>query len=209
MNDVISAIGQKIQVGDWVACANGSYVRQEFGIVTKLGNKQNARVHYLGGYYGSGNYVDAAGLVVINEIKGTMDEDKLEKFQKLDSEVELDYTRPKSSKAPKYMVLINPKENMAWVFSFQDEAERNRKMAAVRGGSSSYGIGVVHKDSRSSYFRKEGDPKFHLHRFCNRKSDYELSMKSVKIMGVEGFIDDESGFNMSLVRDLEPISKHW
>ncbi|QDP60504.1 MAG: hypothetical protein GOVbin1096_132 [Prokaryotic dsDNA virus sp.] len=212
---IFDGLNQEITVGDVVAMANGSYVRQEFGIVTKLGNKNNARVASVFNYScEGGTYIDASGLVVITNLVDKLPQEKLDKIREFKSKVVLDYTRPKTSNAPKFCVKISPNLGRGWVISFQDQQELRDKAAAIEeiiGGRFEDRAGYVHRDSRSHFYRKEGDPAFMLQRYMGRKAEYELSMKSVKMLGLDGLIDDDNGFEFVNGEnpELAPIDKYW
>lgn len=212
MNKVIKdGLNQEINPGDIVAMANGSYVRQEFGIVTKLGNKNNARVINVFGYsVEGGSYIDATGLVVITNLIDKLPQEKYDAIMKKKSEAVLDFTRPKSSNAPKYFVEISPNLKKGWVFSFTNSDELRQKGAKVRdltGGRFEDRTGTVARTNVGDYANRRVG--FLLSTYHRKKSEWQLSLKSVTMLGLENYIDDEDGFSLDVVENLEPISRYW
>lgn len=212
MNKIYDSLGQEIKVGDFVAAANGSYVRQEFGIVNKLGNKQNARVSRLDASQYTGSFVDSAGLVVINDIVTAMSEENREKFDEAAENVVLDHTRPKSTATPKYIVRISPKLNKGWVCSFQNDDElkaKSKMISQATGDSFVNGTGEVSRIQKG-YF-SDRKTVFVVDRYGRRrKSEWQLSLKSVTMLGIQDYIDNPDGFDLDIVNNLEPIDlRFW
>lgn len=215
MNPVFSAIGQEIQVGDWVLAANGSYVRQEIGVVTKLGNKNNARVSH-STYGHGGTFMDADGLVVVNDLKNSMPSDRSAKFLQIEEKAKehYDYTRPKSGNSRKFHVMISPNLKKGWVISFADDTERNSKVATIRdiiGGryDDRHGYVIRYTKYDRSLSRDSATTRFKL---LSRSAQFErkLSMKSVKELGLVDYIDDDSGFDFNEdIELLDSIGKYW
>lgn len=190
MNPVYDGLGQEIKVGDFVAMAQGSYVNQLFGFVTKLGNKGNARVSRSDF---EGQFIDASGLVVINSLLSNLPKDVQGKYAALKVEASKYFTeeRPKASKAPRYRVFVNEKTGLAYVISFQNEYEKHKKMGDI--DVSGYHCFNLRRVSRG-YFTKTGrDLTFT--RFGATNKELDLPFKVIRELDLISYIDFEDGFD--------------
>lgn len=190
MKDIL---GQEIQIGDMVAYCTGGYVKLDHGIVTKFGNANNCRANNA--------WVKSNAICVItDQFKGTGIYEELYEKHK-DS---FEYEKPKSGQGLKYRVVVYKAANIAFVISFADDSELTQKLQDIRS--------YVQTQFAGSYFYpgtiyRVHDGRFGYSESCRiTKAKRTLSMKSIKQLGLENYLDNPNGFEISILKNNPAIS---
>lgn len=201
MKPVYDALGTEISVGDYVAFCSSGYVKQDVGVVTKLGNKNNALITTSTEYNGY-SYTDGKAIVIIT---ATIPNLKPESRQKLEAiynnaQNHFDYTRPKSGNSTKHLFIASHRLNRGWVISYQDDTEKTDKFKTIMEDNNLTYIDrnvVVRKPAFMSKLHGNYPVSFKATRYHRKLSEERLSMKSLKEIGVDKYVDDFLGFELT------------